>query len=185
MLIAERNGDAKFLREGQCDRFPDHRVDFIVLARNFAMARWASFPLTEALGLAPPREEPGANSMRISSSVSFSSIPCFGRGEQFREFDQRGDALDALLPQEGSAFLFPQSAARLRSMRRMSARPHGRARSRRWRRRWACLPDCETGRDQPAGLAPERIAQAMSCRIRRQGCPGTPGLSATRRFRPQ
>jgi hypothetical protein len=30
----------------------------------------------------------------------------FGRGEQFRELDQRGDALDALFPQEGSAFFF-------------------------------------------------------------------------------
>jgi len=30
----------------------------------------------------------------------------FGRGEQFRELDQRGDALDAHLPQEGSAFFF-------------------------------------------------------------------------------
>jgi hypothetical protein len=74
----------------------------------------------------------------------------FGRGEQFRELDQRGDALDALLPQEGSAFFFrkaqcaltglvvhqqqevdflerarnpPSRSARLRSMRRMSARP--------------------------------------------------------------
>jgi hypothetical protein len=30
----------------------------------------------------------------------------FGRGKQFRELDQRGDALDAFLPQEGSAFFF-------------------------------------------------------------------------------
>ncbi|MFZ0413610.1 MAG: hypothetical protein WAM15_02085, partial [Candidatus Acidiferrales bacterium] len=30
----------------------------------------------------------------------------FGRGEQFRELDQRRDALYALLPKEGSAFFF-------------------------------------------------------------------------------
>jgi hypothetical protein len=29
------NGDARFLREGQCDRLPNHRVDFIVLAWEF------------------------------------------------------------------------------------------------------------------------------------------------------
>jgi hypothetical protein len=28
------NRDARLLREGQCDRLPDHRVDFIVLARE-------------------------------------------------------------------------------------------------------------------------------------------------------
>src|SRR5208282_3006077 len=30
----------------------------------------------------------------------------FGRREKFRKFDQRGDALEALLPQKGSAFFF-------------------------------------------------------------------------------
>src|SRR2546422_3958887 len=47
---------------------------------------------------------------------------------------------------------------------------NGRARSRRWHRTSACQPACETDRDQPAGLAPERIARyfpARSCRIRR------------------
>src|ERR1700733_10616027 len=68
------NGDARFLREGQCDRFPDHRVGFIVLAWEFRDGETAVLSLTEALGLAPPREEPGANNMRSSSSVSFSSI---------------------------------------------------------------------------------------------------------------
>jgi hypothetical protein len=37
----------------------------------------------------------------------------FGCGEQFREVDQRGDALGALLPQEGSAFLFRKAQSAL------------------------------------------------------------------------
>ena len=51
------------------------------------MARWPSFSLMEALGLAPPREEPGANSNRSSSSVSFSSITCSAAVSSFRELD--------------------------------------------------------------------------------------------------
>jgi len=40
-----RNKDARFLREGQCDRFLDHRVDFIVLAWEFRDGEMAAlFP---------------------------------------------------------------------------------------------------------------------------------------------
>src|SRR2546422_4543373 len=41
---------------------------------------------------------------------------------------------------------------------------NGRARSRRWHRTSACQPACETDRDQPAGLAPERIARYFPAR---------------------
>ncbi len=37
---------------------------------NFAMASWPSLSLTEALGLAPPKEDPGPNNNAKSSSVS-------------------------------------------------------------------------------------------------------------------
>jgi hypothetical protein len=39
------DGNTRFLREGQCDRFPDHRVDFIVLAWEFRDGEMATlFP---------------------------------------------------------------------------------------------------------------------------------------------
>jgi hypothetical protein len=42
----------------------------------FAIASWPSFSMTEALGRAPPRDEPGASRSRRSSSVSLSSTTC-------------------------------------------------------------------------------------------------------------
>ena len=46
------------------------------LCGNFAIARWPSRSRTEALGRAPPSDEPGASSRRRSSSLSVSLATC-------------------------------------------------------------------------------------------------------------
>jgi hypothetical protein len=83
------------------DRLPDHRVDFIVLAWKFRDGEMAVLFLI-SLGPRAAREEPGANSMRSSSSVSFSSI-AYSAAESSFGSSISGDALDAgFLPQRGS-----------------------------------------------------------------------------------
>src|SRR5208283_4553340 len=101
-----RYGDARFLREGQCDCFPNDRIDFIVLAWEFRDGEMAVLFPDGSLG--PRAAKRGARREQHAQFLLgvFLFHHMFGRGEQFRELDQRGDALAALLPQEGPAFFF-------------------------------------------------------------------------------
>src|ERR1019366_60062 len=103
------NGDPRFLREGQSDRLPDHCVDFIVLAWEFRDGEMAVLFPDGSLG--PPAAKRGAGREQHAQFLLgvFLFHYVFGGGEQFRELDQRWDALEALLPQEGSAFFFSKA----------------------------------------------------------------------------
>src|SRR5580704_18773215 len=79
---------------------------------NFAMARWPSFP-DGSLGPCAAKRGAGREQQSQFLLGVFLFHHMFGRGEQFRELDQRGDALDALLPQEGPAFFFRKAQCAL------------------------------------------------------------------------
>ena len=62
-----RHGNAGLGGKGQGNGLPPDRVDLIALMGKFATARWPSRSRTEALGRAPPRDEPGASRRRRTS----------------------------------------------------------------------------------------------------------------------
>src|SRR5580704_1384934 len=102
-------GDARFLREGQCDRLPNHCVDFIVLAWEFRDGKLAVLFPDGSLG--PRAAKRGARCEQQAQFLIgvFLFHHMFGCGEQFREIDQRRDTLDAFLSQEGAALFFREA----------------------------------------------------------------------------
>src|SRR5437879_5159748 len=83
-----------------------HRVDFIVLAWEFHDGEMAVLFPDGSLGPRAAKRGAGREQHAQFLLGVFLFHHMFGRREQFRELDQRGDALDALLTQEGSAFFF-------------------------------------------------------------------------------
>ena len=76
------------------------------LRGNFAIARWPSFSMTDAFGRAPPSDDPGANSRRRSSSVSFSSMTCSAAESSFGSSTSGGMRLTPSSRRNGPPSLF-------------------------------------------------------------------------------
>jgi len=124
MLIAERKGirrrpsrskrrsritgyeNAGFRSQCQCNRFPHDHVEFVVAPRKLRDCELAILLYNGGLGPRAAKRRP----RREQQPKVFFRIPILddvlGRGEQFRQFNERRDALYALFAQKRPAFLF-------------------------------------------------------------------------------